>query len=139
MKLLKLLAIPLLAISLAGCPKGTKQLAVASDTIAHGLDAAQQASKLAVADGIITPTDDANFEVFLAKVATAGQILDAGIRANESAATLAPKVNSFLDAFNSLNTQGVLGIKKPTVKAAISTALTGAEAAVAVIAASVGK
>ena len=124
----------------ASCPSSTtKNLAVASDAVSHGLRNADQAANQALASGVITADEQAQFHVQLVKVATAGLALDAGIRANESAATLSAKVNSFLDAFNALNTSGVAGIKNPNTQLAISTILTGAETSVAIIAAVVGK
>lgn len=128
-----------LTLSAFTCTGGTKKLATASDAIAHGLADAQQASKQGVTAGVISAADDAQFEDYLSKVSAAGVILDQGIRANESASTLSAKVNSFLDAFNQLNSTGIAGIKNPNLKLTISTALTGAEASVAIIAASVGK
>lgn len=129
------------ALLLSGftCSKGTQRLATASDAIAHGLANAQTAARQAMNSGVISTADEAQFETYLVKVAQAGQILDQGIRANEAATTLSGKVNSFLDAFNALNTSGVAGIKDPNLKLTISTIITGAETSVAVIAATVGK
>ena len=128
----------LIAFSLAGCPKSTKSLATASDTIAHALANAQQAVAIGQSDGVVSAKDAATFNEYVSKVAQAGLVIDQGIRARNNAQTLSPKVNAFLDAFNSLNTQGLLAIKDPKVQLAISTALTGAESAVAIIAATVG-
>jgi len=97
------------------------------------------AARQAMNSGVISTADEAQFETYLVKAAQAGQILDQGIKANESATTLSAKVNSFLDAFNALNTSGVAGIKDPNLKLTISTIITGAETSVAVIAATVGK
>ncbi len=131
-------ALVLMSFYAAGCPKSTKSLATASDTIAHALANAQQAVAIGQSDGVISAKDAAAFNEYAAKVAEAGLILNQGIRAGENAQTLSPKVNAFLDAFNALNTQGLLAIKDPKVQLAVSTALTGAESAVAVIAATVG-
>jgi hypothetical protein len=120
------------------CQGGTQKLAVASDAVAHGLANAETAEKQAVASGVISAADGADFEVYVSKVAQAGQVLDQGIRANESATSVSGKVNSFLDAFNALNTSGLAGIKDPNTKLAISTIITGVESSVAVIAATVG-
>lgn len=116
----------------------TKHLAIASDAIAHGLANADAAANQAAASGVITAADRDDFHALLVKAAQAGVVLDQGIRDNESATTLQGKVNSFLDAFNALNTSGVAGIKNPATQLAISTILTGAETSLAVIAASVG-
>lgn len=132
-------ALALTVFSFSGCPKGSKALATASASVSHALLNAQQAVAIGVQDQVLSPQDEQKFNEYVAKAATAGLILDQGIRANESAASLSPKVNAFLDAFNSLNTQGVLGIKDAKTRLAVSTALTGAETAVAIIAATVGK
>ena len=131
--------ISILLLMGAGCPKGTKNLATASDAISHALANAQTASKQAVAQGVISQADEDQFEGYLSKVAQAGLVLDQGIRANEAATTLSTKVNSFLDAFNQLQNQGLAGIKNPNTKLLIATAINGAESSVAVIAAAVGK
>lgn len=139
MKFKALLLIPLLAVTLA-CPSSTtKNLATASDAVSHGLLNADNAASQALTSGVITQDERDNFHALLVKASQAGLTLDAGIRANESAATLSTKVNSFLDAFNALNTSGVAGIKNPNTQLAISTILTGAETSVAIIAAAVGK
>jgi len=138
-RVIGLVLVTALTLSGFGCPSGTKNLATASDAIAHGLANAQTAARQAVTAGVISQQEETDFEGYLSRTAAAGMILDQGIRANESATTLSTKVNSFLDAFNALNTSGVAGIKNPNLKLVISTALTGAEASVAVIAASVGK
>ena len=137
----KLLFIPLACLLMVttGCPKGSKSLATASDAISHGLADAQQAEEQGVTAGVVSPEADSTFKSDLAKVANAGLVLDNAIRANEAATTLSPKVNSFLDAFNTLDNQGLFGIKDPAVRLAISTALNGAEASIAIIAATVGK
>ena len=138
-KLAILLLVPVLTI-LTACPTGTtKQLATASDAIAHGLANAQAAAREGVNEGVISQSDETVFESYLSSVAQAGLVLDQGIRANENATTVSTKVNSFLDAFNALNTTGIAGIKNPNLKLTISTIITGAETSVAVIAATVGK
>jgi len=121
------------------CSKGTQRLATASDAIAHSLANAQAASKQALAQGVISQADEDAFESYLVKVSQAGMVLNQGIRANESASSLSPKLNSFLDAFNTLNNSGVAGIKNRNLQLTISTIVTGAETSVAIIAATVGK
>lgn len=139
MKFTALLIIPLLIATLACPPSSTQRLATASDAVSHGLRNADQAASQALASGVITADEQAQFHGLLVKVAQAGLVLDQGIRANESATTLSLKVNSFLDAFNTLNTSGVAGIKNPNTQLALSTILTGAETSIAIIAAAVGK
>lgn len=128
------------ALLLSGftCTKGTQRLAIASDAVSHALVNADAAANQAVASGVITAADRDNFHAYLVTVSKAGLVLDQGIRANESATTLSLKVNSFLDAFNALSNQGLIGIKDNNTKIALSTILNGAESAVAIIAATTG-
>lgn len=136
-----ILAVCILSLGLCGCPKGTQGLATASDAIAHALNDTQTAIILACQSNPpqIDTATCANINRDLVNVAQAGKTLDAAIRANEQTTTVAPKVNAFLDAFNQILNNDVAQIKNLNTKVAISTILTGAESAVSVIAASVGK
>lgn len=138
MKQLALSLVLALVVGLTACPIGTKKLAVASDAISHALLNAQVAAKQAAQSGVITSADEQEFESYLTRAAQAGLILDQSIRQGESASTVSQKTNTFLDAFNMLNTAGVIGIKNPNLRLTISTILTGAETSVAIIAATVG-
>lgn len=116
----------------------TKRLAIASDAVSHALLDTQTAINQGVQQGVISQADATAFNGLLANVAKAGLQLDQSIRAGETAGNVSQKVNLFLDAFNQLQSQGLVGIKNPQLKLTISTIITGAESAVAVIAASVG-
>lgn len=116
----------------------TKRLAVASDAVSHALLDAQQAINQGVNQGTITNGDANQFNTFLVQAAKTGLDLDKSIRAGETAGDVSAKVSLFLDAFNKLQVDGLAGIKNPQLKLSISTIITGAESAVAVIAASVG-
>ncbi len=136
----KLLLIPLLAVLTfcLACPNGTQKLATASDAVAHALANAQSASKQGVAAGVVSPAEDAAFETMLTNASNAGLALDSAIRNNQPATTVSGKLNDFLTAFNSLNQAGVIGFKDKNTQLAISTAITTAEASIAIIAAAVG-
>lgn len=133
------LVLPMVLL-LSGCPKGTQSLATASDTIAHAVrdaqigvtDACQANPRLMNVD-----TCD-NFQRDFVKIARAGKILDNAIRANQSPTMVAPLLNSFLIAFHQLNDNDLTGIRDQHTRLAIGAILTGAEAAVSVIAAEVG-
>lgn len=129
-----------LVVLLSGfsCSTSTRKLATASNAIAHAMANAQTASKQAAAKGIISAADEQQFENVLAQAASAGLILNTAIRNGESAQNVAEKTKVFLDAFNTLNTSGVAGIKNPDLQLTISTILTGAETSIAVIQATVG-
>lgn len=130
----------ILALTLGAwkCDRTTKNLAVASDAIAHALLNAQTAAKQGVADGVISPDDEKQFEVFLVRASQAGMTLDTAIRNNQSATDVSGQVSAFLEAFNALNTNGVAGIKNKNLQLTISTILNGAEVSIGVIAATVG-
>lgn len=131
-------SVVVLALILSACPHSTKNLAVASDAIAHALLNAQTAAKQAVQSGVITASDEQLFEQYLTRVSQAGLVLNNSIRGGESAQSVSQKVNVFLDAFNQLNTTGIAGIKNPALQLTISTIITGAETSVAIISATVG-
>jgi len=130
----------ILALSLSAftCNNHTKNLAIASDAIAHALLNAQQAARQGATEGVISVYDENQFEVLLSKTSQAGMTLNQAIRANESAPTIATKVSAFLQAFNELNTAGLAGIKDPKLQISLSAILNGAQASIAVIAAAVG-
>ena len=88
----------------------TKRLAVASDAVSHALLDAQQAMHQAEGSGVITPADAQAFDNYLARAAKAGIQLDASIHAGESAGKVSQKVNLFLDAFNQLQSQGLIAV-----------------------------
>ena len=135
-KLFLISAFLALVVMTSGCPKGTQGLATASDTIAHALDNAQQAVQLGLSSGVVTPAEDAAFEAALVKAATAGKVLDDSIRGQENASSVSAKATAFIAAFDALNKSG-LAIKNPNVQLGVSTALNGAEAALAIIEAEV--
>jgi hypothetical protein len=123
-----------LSFGTTGCPKATyKNLATASDTIAHALNNVEDAETVAVTAGVMTQKERADFDVYVIRAATAGQALDAGLRnATQPGATTTQQINAFLDAFQKLNTAS-MGIRDDKTRLAISTALTSAEGAIAII------
>ncbi len=124
---------------LAGCPPGTAQkLAQASDMFSKGLLTFQRGEQLAVQQGRISAAEDIRIQGALVRVGTAGLALNTAIRANKSALNVSTELNNVIDAVNSLIQDGVLGIKDANTKQELSLALTGAEAAIAVIASVVG-
>jgi hypothetical protein len=135
---LSVIAVAVLALSLAGCPKGTAGLATASDTIAHALADAEKGVDLAVANNQASTVEQAQFHALAAQVSQGGKDLDSAIRSGATAATISAKANVFLELFKKLSSDGVAGIKNPNVQLGISTALNGAEAALSVIQAQVG-
>lgn len=134
----KVLAVVIL-LSMAGCNASTAQkLAQASDVFSKALLTFQQGEQLAVQAGKISPSEDTAIQTALIQVGTTGQALDKAIRANESAPNVETELNNVIDAINSLIQQGVGGIKDVQTKQELQVILTGAEAAIAVIASVVG-
>lgn len=119
--------------------KTTKNLAIASDAIAHALADGQGALKQGCAQNIVDNQTCSQVKEYFSQAATAGLALDQSIRAGETATNVSQKANLFFDAFNNLQNQGLVGIKDPATKLAISTAINGAEASLAVISAYTGK
>jgi len=134
----QILAVVML-LSMAACNASTAQkLSQASDVFSKALLTFQQGEQLAVQAGKISAAEDVKIQSALVKVGTAGLALNAGIRANESAPNVSAQLNAVIDAVNTLIQDGVLGIKDANTKQELSLALTGAEAAIAVIASVVG-
>ena len=131
----KLFALPIvlcLMLFVTGCPKGTQSLATASDTIAHALDDAQQAEQAGLKAGIVSPAEDAQFELALNTTGKAGLQLDAAILAQSNAVTVSDKATAFITSFNALVQSGLV-FKNQGVQLGISTALNGAQVALITI------
>lgn len=129
----------IMILLVAGCNATTAQkLSQASDVFSKALLVFQQGEQLAVQQGRISAAEDVKIQSALVRVGTAGLVLNAGIRANESAPNVSTELNNVIDAVNTLIQDGVLGIKDANTKQELSLALTGAEAAIAVIASVVG-
>jgi hypothetical protein len=135
---LGLALILVLTLSAFTCNNKTRNLAIASDAIAHALANAQQAARQGATEGVISVYDENQFEVLLSKTSQAGMVLNQAIRDNESASSVASKVSVFLKSFNELITTGVAGIKNAKLQISLAAILNGAQASIAVIAASVG-
>ncbi len=134
-----ILMVALITSGFSCAGSSTQKLATASDAIAHALAEAQTAAQQATTQGVMSQADFATFQSYLVTVSTAGEQLDAAIRANESATTVQQKVDNFMNAFNTLQQTGLVGIKDPNTKLVISTIITAAETSLAVIEATVGK
>jgi len=140
--LLSVLTIVVLSLPLcnfACSSKTTKNLAVASDAIAHALADGQAALKQGCTQGVVDSATCTTVEGYFAQAASTGITLDSSIRGGETAQSVSDKANLFLNAFNTLQTQGLVGIKDANTKLAVATAINGAETALAVISAYVGK
>ena len=124
---------------MAGCNASTAQkLSQASDAFSKALLTFQQGEQLAVQQGRISASEDVAIQGALIQVGNSGQALDKAIRANESAPNVSAELNNVIDAINSLIQQGVGGIKDANTKQELNVILTGAEAAISVIASVVG-
>lgn len=131
----KIAAVIIIALLLSGCPSAYHNLAVASQAVAHSLKNVQDGIDLAVAEGVMTQSERATFEEYIAEVAIDGLTLDKAIReASVSGASVQTQVDAFLAAFKKLQAQS-LGIRDGKTRLAVSLGLTSAETSVAIIAA----
>lgn len=131
----KIAAVIIVALLLAGCPKAYHNLAVASQSVSHALKNVQDGVDLAVASGVMTQEERADFNQYIATVALNGIALDQAIRdASKSGASVQQQVDIFLGAFRKLQARS-LGIRDGSTRLAVSLALSTAESSVAIIAA----
>lgn len=141
MRLDKIMVIAVLITSLMspGCgPKTYHNLAVASDSMAHGLKNVQDALTLGVTTGAVTVQERDGLQEYIVKAATYGINLDKAVRgASVSGASVQVQIDAFLNQLNALNTQ-VLGLRDARTRLAISGAITSIETAVAVMSANQG-
>jgi len=136
---MKKAAVLVVILACIGCNASTAQkLAQASDVFSKALLTFQQGEQLAVQQGRISAQEDIAIQKALVQVGQTGLALDKAIRANESAPNVATELNNVIDAINTLIQQGVGGVKDANTKLELQTILTGAEAAISVIASVVG-
>ena len=136
---MKNLLIGLACLMMAGCNGTTAQkLSQASVAFSQALLTFQQGEQLAVSAGKISPAEDVAIQKELVSVGQAGLALNQAIRANETAPNVSAQLDAVIVAINSLIQNGVLGVKDANTKQELQVALTGAEAAIAVVASVVG-
>lgn len=132
----------LLSLSLGTLAMGIGGIVVGcSGTAMHKTTKAQHTLKEAVAafqaveiaeynKGFVPPERHLKIQVTVQKVALAGVDLDNYIAANANAATVKAKFDAIYALLDSLNTDGILGIKNANTKQLLETALDAIKALV---------
>lgn len=120
----------LVCFALAGCPKGslTHKVTAAQHNFRFAVQAFQDA-EIAEHDKGFVPQDlHVKMQQIIGKVALAGADLDQALSVGASAATIKGKLDSIYTLLDSLNSDGVLGIKNPSTKAMLEIALDSIKA-----------
>lgn len=81
--------------------------------------------------GIIDPNNHVLIQTYIQKVATAGVELDTALASNAPTSTLKTKLDAIMTLLDSLNNDGVLGIKNENAKLAMTSALLAIKGIVA--------
>lgn len=120
----------IISFALAGCPKGsvTHKVTAAQHNFRFAVQAFQDA-EIAEHDKGFVPDDlHVRMQEVIQKVALGGVDLDKTLAAGASAATLKDKLDNIYTLLDSLNSDGILGIKNPTTKATLEIALDSIKA-----------
>lgn len=120
----------LLALAMSGCPKGTvtHKVTVAQHNFRFAVQAFQDA-EIAEHDKGFVPDDlHVKMQATIQKVALSGKDLDNALASGASTATIKGDLDAIYTLLDSLNTDGVLGIKNPTTKATLEIALDAIKA-----------
>ncbi len=132
MKLAKIVLLSALILPLSGCPSSAYHNAVVAEHDAKSVvQAFQQAVIIEHTAGRISDAENANIETHILQVATAGQTLTTALQQGASQTTVLADLQVLVDAVNSLNTGGVLGIKNAQSQAALTAALNAIKAVLA--------
>lgn len=127
---MKALAVVALALALTGCPQGSTvhKVTVAQHNFRFAVQAFQDA-EIAEHDHQFVPDDlHLKMQLTIGKVALAGKDLDTALAAGASAADLKAKLDAIYALLDSLNADGISGIKNATSKAALEVALDSIKA-----------
>lgn len=122
------LLLPILPVS--GCVKGSAlhKATVGQHTLRELVGAFQDA-EIAEHDKGFVPNDlHVKFQTIIGKTALAAIDLDNAATAGASATDLKAKFDKIYGLLDSLNTDGILGVKNPTSKQILETALDGIKA-----------
>lgn len=115
---------------LAGCPKGTltHKVTAAQHNFRFAVGAFQDA-EIAEHDKGFVPNDlHVQMQTGIQKVALAGKDLDNALAAGADSATIKAKLDNIYTLLDSLNSDGILGVKNPTSKATLEIALDSIKA-----------
>lgn len=120
----------IISFALAGCPKGsvTHKVTAAQHNFRFAVQAFQDA-EIAEHDKGFVPNDlHVRMQDVIQKVALGGVDLDKTLAAGASATTIKAKLDNIYTLLDSLNNDGILGIKNPTTKATLEIALDSIKA-----------
>lgn len=122
-----------LALTLPGCAaRGTTvhKVTVAEHSLLSVVGAFEDAESAEFAKGFVAADLHVKMQTGVQKVALAAKDLDSALAANADAATIKAKLDNIYVLLDSLNTDGVLGVKNATSKATLEVALDAVKAIV---------
>ena len=106
----------------------THKVTVAQHNFRFAVQAFQDAEIAEFDKGFVPQDLHVKMQTTIQKVALGGKDLDDALAAGASATTIKAKLDAIYALLDSLNTDGVLGIKNPTTKATLEVALDGIKA-----------
>jgi Skp family chaperone for outer membrane proteins len=111
---MKILAVLVLAVSLAGCPSTAYHSAVVAEhDFTSSLQAFQQAELAEHTNGRIDPAEHVRIEGAVEKIANAAQVLVAALQSGANNITIQQDFTSIENALNALMVDGVFNVKNP--------------------------
>ncbi len=133
MKFKLVLAVPILLLMLmsGGCAsRGTvvHKVTIAQHSMLSVVGAFEDAESAEYAKGFVPPDLHLKMQQGVQKVSLAAKDLDDALVANADAVTLKAKLDGIYTILDSLNSDGILGIKNPTTKATLEVALDAIKA-----------
>jgi hypothetical protein len=125
MRLKRFASVLPLALLLSGCPKGSAlhKVTVAQHSFLVAVSAFEDAEMAENAQGFIQPDMHVRIQAQIEKVALAGKDLDLALSANATATTIKAKLDNIYVLLDSLNADGVLGVKNPVARTTLEVAL----------------
>jgi len=129
MRLRELLSIPLFLL-LVGCPQGSTlhKVTVAQHNFRFAVQAFEDAEVAEHDKGFVPDDLHLKMQGAILKVALAGKDLDASLALGASTATIKAKLDAIYTLLDSLNSDGVLGVKSVATKAELEIALDAIKA-----------
>lgn len=129
MKRLAVLAVPLLAVCLAGCPKGPYHDAVVAEhDFKSAVQAFQQSELAEHTNGRIDTAEHERIEAGIEKVGLAAQVLVNSLQAGASNITVQQNFTTISNSLDSLVVSGVFGVKNAQSQNLLSTLVKAIQA-----------
>jgi len=115
---------------LLGCPQGSTvhKVTAAQHNFRFAVQAFEDAEVAEFDKGFVPAPIHLKMETVVQKVALAGKDLDTSLAAGASTATIKGKLDAIYTLLDSLNSDGVLGVKNATTKAELEIALDAIKA-----------